>query len=107
MVWKVDRHNQLKGETITAVPDYITGALAFDAAWDNCGDFVKNVIRTNNEFGDIDNPPSGDSFKLYVRYEVAMGSGTELRYSYPTGTPPTNPEGTWITNSIIWSVREE
>lgn len=107
MVWKVDRHNELKNETIVGAANYTTGVLAFDAAWDNCGDFTKNIIRSTNEFGDIENPASGDAFKLYVRYETAQGAGIELRYSYPTGTPPTNPEGTWLTNSITWIIREE
>lgn len=107
MVWKVDKHNELTGITTTAVPNYATGALAFDAAWDNCGSFVKDVYRSTSKFGDIETPPSGDTFKLYVNYQTLQSAGVELRYSYPTGTPPTNPEGTWVTNSLIWVVREQ
>ncbi len=107
MAWKVDRHNELRNETVTAAPNYATGVEAFDAAWDNCGTFVKNVIRST-EFGNDENPPAPDNtFKVYVRYRTGKQVGMTLRYDYPTGTPPNNPEGDHNTNEISWTIRFE
>jgi len=108
MVWRVDRFNEIRNETDVAPQSFATGVEAFDAAWDNCGAFVKNSIR-GSEFGDDENPPSlSHRYKVYVEYRIGQPVGMHLRYDYPTGTPPNNlPEGTWDTNNISWTIREE
>jgi len=107
MAWRVDRFNRLQNVTETAAGSWATGVEAFDAAWDNCGTFVKDTIRSN-EFGDDGVPPAPDNrFKVYVDYRTGAEVGVHLRYSYPTGTPPNNPEGDHMTNDISWTIRFE
>jgi hypothetical protein len=111
MPWKVDRYNNKTNNLQTATPNYATGVEAFDAAWDNCGQWVKNTIR-QNQWGDNENPPAPvHTFKIYVDYNTTdaatMGAAVIARFSYPTGTPPTNEGGDWETNEISWSVRFE
>lgn len=107
MVWRVDRHNQSRNETQTAAQSFATAAEAFDLAWDNMGVFVKNSIRSS-DFGDDQNPRSADArYKIIVEYRVIEQVGFTIRYDYPTGTPPNNPEGTWETNEISWRLRQE
>jgi len=105
-VFRVRRTNQLKGETVTAPQDFQTVVDAFDAAWDNCQTFIKNNVRAGKDWGDQDGPQStGRRFKILVELRQATHAvGLILRYDYPTGTPPTNPEGTWETNEIRWEV---
>lgn len=107
MAWKVDRYNRVQNDTQTAAPDYATGVLAFDAAWDNCGTFIKNAIRQSG-WGD-DSGPTGEEakFKVYIETRTVQQVGVHLRYDYPTGTPPNNPEGTHETNDISWTLRFE
>jgi len=108
MAWRVDRRNEARQQTQTAPQSFNTARQAFDAAWDNMGAFIKASIRAGNR-GDIDNPGSESAYK--IRVETRMGGprkvGFELRFDYPTGTPPNNPEGTWETNSIYWQIRQE
>ncbi len=108
MAWRVDRFNKIRNETETAPESFNTGVEAFDKAWDNAGTFIKNAIR-QTEFGNDESPPGpSHRFKVYVEYRATQQVGLELRYDYPTGTPPNNlPEGTWETNSIFWHIREE
>jgi hypothetical protein len=107
MVWKVRRTNQATGSDQVAAPDYATGSEAWDAAYDNMGVFIKDIIR-RSDFGDTENPPSNNAaFKIKVDYRTTtINFGFELRYDYPTGTPPNNPEGSWDTNSIRWTIEE-
>ena len=107
MAWRGDRYNQLQNDTQTAAGSWATGAEAFDAAWDNCGTFIKNAIR-GTEFGDNGTPPSPEShFKVYVDTRTGRPVGVRLRYSFPTGTPPNNPEGDHLANDISWTIRLE
>ena len=114
MAWRVDRFNEVRNETQTAAQVFATGVEAFDAALDNLGTFIKDVIR-NPGFGDDTTPPGNDAaegrghrVKVWVEYRTDKPHlGVEMRYDYPTGTPPNNPEGTWATNSIHWRIRQE
>lgn len=106
MAWKVDRYNQITDTLQTAPANFATGAEAFDAAWDNCGQWVKNTIR-QNQWGDNENPPAPGTFKIYVKYAAGQTAGVIARFSYPTGTPPDNLDGDFETNEISWTVRFE
>ncbi len=107
MAWRIDRFNRVQNTTQTAAATFATGVEAFDEAWNNVGTFVKNAIRQSN-WGD-DSSPTGDEtrFKVYVERRTGQPMGLHLRYSYPTGTFPNNPEGTHETNDISWTIRFE
>ena len=107
MVWKVDRYNRVENDTQISAGDWPTGVEAFDEAWDNVGVFVKNAIRQSG-WGDSSGPTGDETkYKVYVETRTGQPVGLYLRYDYPTGTPPNNPEGTWETNDISWTIREE
>jgi hypothetical protein len=107
MPWKVDRFNYIQNDLQTAAPNYATGVEAFDAAWDNCGIFIKNAVRQNG-WGDSNSPTGEETlFKVIINNRTGDPIGLNLRYDYPTGTPPLNPEGTWETNDISWTIRFE
>lgn len=107
MPFQVKRLNVLKNETDTAAQQYATKPDAFDAAWDNCGTFVKNNFRAAKSYGDLDGPSSTDKkLKILIEHRSGESIGVMLRYSFPTGTMPVNPEGTWDTNEIRWQVIE-
>lgn len=106
MAWRVRRHNQLTGGNSTAPTNYPNAAAAFDAALDNVGAFIKARIASGLP-GNEDGPPADNHrFKIYVDYRAGRGLQFELRYDYPTGTLPDNPEGTWETNSLYWRIVE-
>lgn len=102
MVWRVRRTNVNTGAQEIAPASFVSGEEAFDAAWDNAGTFIKAAIRDNTQFGDVNNLRSDSRYKVWVERRPSRGLFIELRWDYPTGTPPNNPEGTWDTNSIIW-----
>lgn len=107
MPWKVDRYNRVQTDLQVAAPNYTTASEAFDAAWDNCGTFVKNAVKQTG-WGDSNGPTGEETkFKVYVERRTGQNVGVNLRYDYPTGTPPNNPEGTWETNDISWTIRFE
>ena len=107
MPFKVVRWNEARGTTVD-VPgaDVANRRRAFDRAWDNCGTLIKNNIRqSHGARGDRDKPPASDMrFKIWIELRPGQGRGLHLRYDYPTGTPPNNPEGTWETNEIRWRI---
>ena len=98
MAYRIRRTNQKTGGDVTAPQQFATAGDAFDAAWDNMGQFLKNQHRGNSP-GDVDGPPSaGSKYKIYIETRPNRGIGFHLRYDYPTGDPadPMN------TNNITW-----
>ena len=102
MAWKVDRWNELRNDRATAVRSFANPRLAFDAAWDQMGDFIKRSIR-NPSAGDRDEPSDEQQFKIIVETRAGRKVGFELRYDYFIG----GPNNDWETNSIFWRIREE
>jgi hypothetical protein len=100
MPFRVRRHNEKRSQTQTAPTIYQTRADAFDAAWENMGQFIKDGIRAGHA-GDADSFPSNDwRFKIWVETRLPDAFGFRLVYDWPT-TDPADPAD---TNVISWRV---
>lgn len=101
MPFKVRRINEQRQTSQDSPQTFANRRLAFDAAWDNAGAFIKANIRAAHT-GDPDNPPSIDArYKIWVELRPGHGRGIELRFDYPE---PGGPVGRNESNSIYWRI---
>ena len=100
MPFIVRRTNNATQDVQDSPQQFTTRRDAFDAAWDNCGTFIKQVIRASHA-GDVNFPPSsGARYKVWVETRQGNSQGVHLRYDYHT--PPVG----FDTNDITWILVE-
>ncbi len=97
MAWRIENRNELRQTRNTPPRVYQSMRLAFDAAWDEAGVFLKAQARSGSP-GDRDGPPA-EGYRMKVLVDFRPGElGLELRYDYPV------PGGVHETNSIWWNL---